>query len=99
MQATTFSIGINRIQSFDARSEKNLAVAILRQAWQEAIMDLGRIKDESKDDYRHLKQQAIEWIDSDDDGFPYWCKLADVDHRAVRQQLRAALRKQRRSRR
>jgi len=34
-----------------------------------------------------LKRKAIEWICSDDDGFPYWCQLADVDHTAVRQKL------------
>lgn len=88
----------HRITSLDPRSEKNLAVAILRQAWQEAVMDLQVIKGPSRNDYRHLKQKAIEWIDSDEDGFPYWCKLADVDYRAIRQRLRDALKEQRRGR-
>ncbi|UCF36620.1 MAG: hypothetical protein JSU96_17670 [Acidobacteriota bacterium] len=41
-----------------------------------------------------LKKKAIEWISSDDDGFPYWCQLADVDYTAVRQKLNDALRTQ-----
>lgn len=86
-----------RIQSLDPRSEKNLAVAILRQAWQEAVMDLRIVKPTSRDDYRHLKEKAVEWISSDEDGFPYWCKLADVDYRAIRQKLRDTLRSQRRA--
>lgn len=77
------------------RSEKNLAVAILRQAWHEAVIDLRHVKETSRKDYRLLKKKAIEWISSDDDGFPYWCKLADVDHCAVRQKLSATLKRQR----
>ena len=71
----------------EARSERNLAVAILRQAWHEAVMDLRSVKETSRNDYRLLKRKAIEWINTDEDGFPYWCKLADVDHQAVRQRL------------
>ena len=71
----------------ESRSERNLAVAILRQAWHEAVMDLRSVKETSRNDYRVLKKKAIEWISADEDGFPYWCKLADVDHQAVRQRL------------
>lgn len=85
---------LDPLASLDPRSEKNLAVAILRQAWHEAVMDLRGVKDSSRDDYRHLKEKAIEWICSDEDGFPYWCKLADVDHRAIRQKLRGTLKLQ-----
>lgn len=54
-------------------------------------MDLRNVKETSRKDYRLLKKKAIEWITSDEDGFPYWCKLADVDHHAVRQQLHETL--------
>ncbi|HLV02730.1 MAG TPA: hypothetical protein VKZ59_15780 [Acidobacteriota bacterium] len=80
----------------DFRSEKNLAVAILRQAWHEAVIDLQSVKETSRKDYSLLKKKAIEWIGSDDDGFPYWCQLADVDHTAVRQKLDDTLRRQKR---
>ena len=50
-------------------------------------MDLRSVKETSRSDYRLLKKKAIEWISTDEDGFPYWCQLADVDHQAVRQRL------------
>ena len=78
----------------DFRSEKNLAVAILRQAWHEAVLDLHSVKETSRDDYRLLKKKAIEWITKDGEGFPYWCKLADVDHRAIRKELDNTLQQQ-----
>ena len=78
----------------ESRSERNLAVAILRQAWHEAVLDLKSVKETSRNDYRLLKRKAIEWISTDDEGFPYWCKLADVDHHAVRQRLCDTLKKQ-----
>ena len=87
--------GVKRYQP-DFRSERNLAVAILKQAWHEAVIDLGGVKETSRKDYSQLKKKAIEWIRSDDDGFPYWCQLADVDHSAIRQKLNDALRYQRR---
>ena len=80
-----------RLNKLDFRSEKNLAVAILRQAWHEAILDLGGVKETSREDHRLLKKKAIEWIGSDEEGFPYWCKLADVDHKAVRKELLHAI--------
>ncbi|MGH9339149.1 MAG: hypothetical protein ACRD1R_06080 [Acidobacteriota bacterium] len=80
----------------DPRSEKNLAVAILRQAWHEAVLDLKAVKETSRKDYRLLKKKAIEWISNDDEGFPYWCQLADVDHQALRQKLLDSLKQQRR---
>ena len=76
-----------RSNQLDFRSEKNLAVAILRQAWHEET---------SREDYRLLKRKEIEWISSDEEGFPYWCKLADVDHGAIRKRLQATLKRQRR---
>jgi len=78
----------------ESRSERNLAVAILRQAWHEAVLDLTSVKETSRNDYRLLKKKAIEWIASDNEGFPYWCKLADVDHSAVRQKLTDTLDRQ-----
>ena len=78
----------------DFRSEKNLAVAILRQAWHEAVLDLYSVKETSREDYRLLKRKAIEWISSDDDGFPYWCRLADVDSNAIRKRLQFDLQEQ-----
>ncbi len=89
------SSGVKRLQP-DFRSERNLAVAILKQAWHEAVIDLYVVKETSRKDYSQLKKKAIEWIRSDEDGFPYWCQLADVDHTAVRQKLNDALRYQRR---
>ncbi|RPJ87190.1 MAG: hypothetical protein EHM18_02390 [Acidobacteria bacterium] len=82
----------------DPISERNLAIAILRQAWHEAMVDLRGLKEESRKDYRALKRKAIDWIASDEEGFPYWCRLADVDHQAMRQRLTFALRQQRRAR-
>ncbi len=81
-------------QKVDFRSERNLAVAILRQAWHEAVIDLRIVKENSRKDYRLLKKKAIEWIVSDEDGFPYWCKLADADHSAIRQRLQERLSQQ-----
>ena len=81
-------------QKVDFRSERNLAVAILRQAWHEAVIDLRIVKANSRKDYRLLKKKAIEWIVSDEDGFPYWCKLADADHSAIRQRLQERLNQQ-----
>ena len=69
------------------RSERNLAVAILKQAWQEAIVDLYIVKESSRKDYVQLKEKAIDWIASDADGIPFWCELADIDHVAIRQRL------------
>ncbi len=71
-------------------------MAILRQAWHEAVLDLFSVKETSREDYRLLKRKAIEWISSDEEGFPYWCKLADVDHGAIRKQLQSTLKRQRR---
>ncbi len=81
----------SRAKLAGVRSEKNLAVAILRQAWHEAVVDLGAVKDTTRKEYVVLKKRAIEWIDSDDEGFPYWCQMADVDHTALRQQLGSIL--------
>ena len=93
-----FSSGSSVVKRYqpDFRSERNLAVAILKQAWHEAAIDLGLVKETSRKDYGQLKKKAIEWIRSDDDGFPYWCQLADVDHTAIRQRLNDTLRFQRR---
>ena len=88
----------NRGTHLDFRSEKNLAVAILRQAWHEAVLDLYSVKETSREDYRLLKRKAIEWISNDDDGFPYWCNLADVDYAAIRKRLHITLKRQRRFR-
>jgi len=87
MRLRRISRGHKHRKSPESRSERNLAVAILRQAWHEAVMDLRSVKETSRNDYRLLKRKAIEWINTDEAGFPYWCKLADVDHQAVRQRL------------
>ncbi|MDA2934208.1 hypothetical protein MYX82_07680 [Acidobacteria bacterium AH-259-D05] len=71
-------------------------MAILRQAWHEAVLDLYSVKETSREDYRLLKRKAIEWISSDEEGFPYWCKLADVDNTAIRKRLQSTLKRQRR---
>lgn len=81
--------------TLESRSERNLAVAILRQAWHEAVIDLRAVKHTSRKDYWVLKKKAIEWISSDEEGFPYWCELADVDHLAIRQKLSDSLNRQR----
>jgi hypothetical protein len=99
MKLRSLSRGSDRLSQPDPRSEKNLAVAILKQAWHEAVLDLRVVKESSRKDYRLLKKKAIEWIASDEEGFPYWCKLADVDHRAMRQKLHCTIRQQRRLRR
>ena len=85
---------VRRRNFAEFRSERNLAVAILRQAWHEAVIDLYAVKDSSRKDYTLLKRKAIEWIGSDDEGFPYWCQLADVDHIALRQRLEGVLTRQ-----
>ena len=54
----------------ESRSERNLAVAILRQAWHEAVMDLRSVKETSRNDYRLLKRKAIEWINTDEEMQP-----------------------------
>ncbi|MDA2938596.1 hypothetical protein MYX75_10080 [Acidobacteria bacterium AH-259-A15] len=95
MRLRRFSPNTGRASPIDFRSEKNLAVAILRQAWHEAVLDLHSVKETSRDDYRLLKKKAIEWISKDDEGFPYWCKLADVDQHAIRKRLEDTLRHQR----
>ncbi|MFQ5740693.1 MAG: hypothetical protein ACE5JX_16945 [Acidobacteriota bacterium] len=94
MRLRSVSRGSRRIRLPESRSERNLAVAILRQAWHEAVLDLQNVKETSRNDYRLLKKKAIEWISTDEEGFPYWCKLADVDHRAVRRELVDSLRSQ-----
>lgn len=80
--------------SIDFCPERNLAVAVLRQAWHEAVLDLFGIKETTRDDYSLLKEKAIDWIRSDDGGFVYWCQLADMNHSEVRQRLGEVLRSQ-----
>ena len=75
-------------------SERNLAFAVLKLAWREAIMDITTVKESSREDFCALKQKAIQWISSDNHGFLYWCQLADVNHTEVRQRLNEALRSQ-----
>lgn len=75
-------------------SERSLAAAILKQAWQEAIFDLISREGTSQTDYTLLKEKAIEWIFSGDEGFLYWCQLADVDHTEIQLKLRQVLRLQ-----
>ena len=94
MRLRNLSQNSDRNNQQDSLSEKNLAVAILRQAWHEAALDLGTVKETSRKDYRLLKRKAIEWISSDEEGFPYWCKLANVDHQAIRQRLYDTLKQQ-----
>lgn len=95
MKVRALAQNLRHQSNLDSRSERNLAVAILRQAWHEAVLDLTAVKVHSRKDYRQLKEQAIDWISSDEDGFTYWCELADVDHRAIRQKLSARLSVQR----
>lgn len=97
MQLSSLTPISSRFKSLDPRSERNLAVAILRQAWLEAVLDLRVVRETSREDHRHLKEKAIEWIASDEDGFPYWCKLADLDCQVIRQKLCGALKHQRRT--
>jgi len=99
MKLRSLSRTADRLYQVDPGSERNLAIAILRQAWHEAIIDLRVVKETSRKDYRLLKKKAIEWIASDEEGFPYWCRLADVNHLAVRQRLQSTLVQQRRNRR
>ena len=80
--------------SIDFCPERNLAVAVLRQAWHEAVLDLFGIKETTRDDYSLLKEKAIDWIRSDDGGFVYWCQLAVMNHSEVRQRLGEVLRSQ-----
>ena len=79
----------------DTCPERSLAAAVLKQAWHEAIVDLFVIKETMRDDYSLLKKRAVEWISSDNDGFLYWCQLADVDHSEVQKKLSQVLRSQR----
>jgi len=74
--------------------ERNLACAVLRQAWEEAVMDLGCIKETTRKNYSVLKKSAIQWISSNNDGFVYWCQLADMNHVDVRERLQETLKVQ-----
>jgi hypothetical protein len=85
--------GPSRCQS-EICSERNLAFAILRQAWREAILDMDGVRESSRSDYSLLKEKAINWISSDNQGFLYWCQLADVNYSEVRKRLHEALRLQ-----
>ncbi len=78
----------------DFTPERNLAFAVLRQAWNEAVLDPVLLRDESKSDHLALKKGAIEWFFSNNEGFLYWCQLADMDHLEVRHRLREILRSQ-----
>ena len=89
---TTVS-GPSRCQS-DICSERNLAFAILRQAWREAILDMDGVRESSRSDYSLLKEKAINWISRDNQGFLYWCQLADVNYSEVRKRLHETLRLQ-----
>ena len=89
---TTVS-GPSRCQS-EICSERNLAFAILRQAWREAILDMDGVRESSRSDYSLLKEKAINWISCDNQGFLYWCQLADVNYSEVRKRLHEALRLQ-----
>ena len=75
-------------------SERNLAFAVLKLAWREAIMDVCAVNESSRSDYSLLKEKAIQWISSDDQGFLYWCQLADISHTEVRVKLNEMLRSQ-----
>lgn len=74
--------------------ERNLACAVLKQAWEEAVMDLACIKGTTRKNYSLLKESAIEWISSNDDGFVYWCQLANMNHVDVRERLQQTLQTQ-----
>ena len=66
----------------------------LKQAWQEAVIELFTGENASQTDHLLLKEKAIEWIFSGDEGFLYWCQLADVDHTEIQLKLRQVLRLQ-----
>ena len=75
-------------------SERNLAFAVLKLAWREAIMDVCTVNEKSRNDHCLLKEKAIQWISSDNHGFLYWCQLADLSHTEIRQRLNETLRTQ-----
>lgn len=75
--------------------QRNLALAVIRQAWSEAVVDLGLVTENKRPGCIISKQEAIDWICSDDDGFLYWCQLADLDHSEVRRKLFETLNSQR----
>ena len=52
------------------------------------------VRESSRSDYSLLKEKAINWISSDNQGFLYWCQLADVNYSEVRKRLHEALRLQ-----
>jgi hypothetical protein len=78
----------------DACSERSLAAAVLKQAWHEAVMDLIRTSETTRESYSLLKKEAINWISSGGDGFKYWCQLAEVDHTEVQRKLTEVLHSQ-----
>lgn len=79
---------------FTSLSERNLAAAILRQAWSEAVIDLFVIKETVRENHSLLKKDAVNWINGAGDGFVYWCQLAEVDHLKVRERLNEILHSQ-----
>jgi len=78
----------------DFTPERNLAFAVLRQAWNEAVLDLTVIRNGSRADQLALKRSAVEWFLNNNEGFLYWCQLADMDHLEVQHRLREILRSQ-----
>ena len=81
----------SRACAVEIRPEKNLALAVIKQAWNEATQDPTGLGGGSQDDRSHLREAAIKWICQDED-FSYWCQLADMNHTEVRERLRRTLR-------
>ena len=54
MKLRSSSCSQERVGHADPVCEKNLAIAILRQAWHEAVVDLRVVKEASRKDYRAL---------------------------------------------
>ena len=59
---------------------KRLAAAVISQAVQDAINQMGRDK-----------KSATTWLFEDNDGFPFWCEVLGMDEDQVRQELSVLL--------
>ena len=71
--------------------EMRLAVAIVRQAWQDALAEAAEEPRLASGTSRCC-EQAIHWILYDKD-FAYWCRMTAMDTDAVRASLLSELRR------
>ena len=80
--------------SFDDRSIKRLAVAVLANAVQEAVTPVvrrGKMKEEAFEKKKLERLRAIKWITSNSEGMQMWSYLSDIDPDAIASRMRSKL--------